>query len=301
MQFGNLLVNLPIGWQWYFTALVFLGGLCWGSFLNVCIYRIPLHLSIVLPPSHCPRCQRYIAWYDNIPLLSYLILRARCRHCNAAISPRYFFIELLTGFLFVLVWLKFVRLPGADGLGFAELNTIRIVPVYWLALAGLIVGTFVDFEHMIIPDRVTWGGIATGVVLSTLVPEMHFQDMPAGSVPWHAGTIEALKGAGVGFGLLWGVAFIGKMIFKRDAMGFGDVKLLGAIGAFLGWKAVIFTIIVSSAAGAIVGLTLVALKHKRLQSKIPYGPYLALAALLWMLWGPMWWQAYIRLFIFETP
>lgn len=301
MYFGEQLIILPTGWQWYFTILVFLGGLCWGSFLNVCIYRIPRRLSIVLPPSHCPRCQRYIAWYDNIPLLSYIVLRARCRHCNASISPRYFFIELLTGVLFVLVWLKFIRLPGVGIPGLAHLNTIWIVPIYWVAVAGLIVGTFVDFEHMIIPDRVTWGGIVTGVALSALVPEMHFNDMAPGSVPWHAGAVEALKGAGGGFGSLWGVAFFGKFAFKRDAMGFGDVKLLGAIGAFLGWKAVIFTIIVSSAAGALAGLTLIVLKYKRLQSKIPYGPYLAMAALLWILWGPTWWKAYVELFIYGAP
>ena len=152
---------------------------------------------------------------------------------------------------------------------------------------GLVLGTFVDFEHMLIPDRVSLGGIAAGLILSALVPALH------GAATFYGGLGAACLGALVGAGLLWGVALLGKLIFKKDAMGLGDVKLLGAIGAFLGWDAVLFTIMVSSLVGSVVGLTLVCTGKKEMQGRVPYGPYLALAALIWILWGPTLWNAYV--------
>jgi len=300
MNISDQLASIPLFGQLYLTTLVFFGGLCWGSFLNVCIHRIPIRLSIVMPPSHCPRCQKYIAWYDNIPLISYINLGGKCRHCHASISPRYFLIELLTGILFILVWLKFMHIPGVPGLGLAPVNSLWIVPVYWVVVAGLITGTFIDFEHMIIPDRVTIGGMIAGLVFSALVPDLHFQNLQPHTARWFNGALQSLTGMAIGFGILYGVAIVGRLAFKREAMGFGDVKLMGAIGAFLGWKAVLFTLIVSSFAGSAVGITLILLKRRQLQSKIPYGPYLALAALLWMLWGPSWWQAYVNYLAFST-
>jgi len=268
------MIDLPPVVGVYFSFLVFWFGSCIGSFLNVCIYRIPREESVVAPRSHCPNCGKMIAWYDNIPLVSYLALNARCRHCKQWITPRYFLVELLTAALFLMVWLKY---------GFSP-----VAPAYWLMISGLILGTFVDFEHMIIPDRVTIGGMIAGLVLSGLVPSLHET----------RSAVQALISSGIGlalgFGVLWLVAFFGKLAFKKDAMGFGDVKLLGAIGAFLGWKAVLFTILFSSFAGSVVGVAFIVGGRKEWQSRIPYGPYIALAAVVWVLWGQGWWQAYMN-------
>ena len=283
------------GWYLYFTVLFFLWGACCGSFLNVCIYRIPRDLSVIKPRSHCPHCSQYIAWYDNIPLVSYLALRARCRRCGGPIAVRYFLVELLTAVLFLLIWLKYGPTAGSRPLGLAPMTSIWLVPVYWLAIFGLVLGTFVDFEHMIIPDRVTLGGIVLGVALSALLPEMHHAGRVTGALTWQQAVLPSLIGVILGSGILWLLAWLGRLVFRRDAMGFGDVKLLGAIGAFLGWKAVLFTIMMSSLAGSIVGVSLIFAGKKRMQSKIPYGPYLALAALVWILWGPALWNAYVSL------
>lgn len=266
------------------SSLVFLFGACIGSFLNVCIYRIPLDESIVMPRSHCPHCDRLIAWYDNIPILSWFVLGARCRHCRKPISPRYVLVETLVAFLFTMVWLQY-------GLSI-------YTPVYWIVIAGLVVATFVDFEHYIIPDRISLGGIALGLLLSFILPELHsFNTLFSQTSHWQ-GLAQSAIGVASGAGTLWLVAIIGRMIFKKDAMGLGDVKLLGAIGAFLGWRAVVFTIVISSFVGSIVGITLIIFGGREWQSKIPYGPYIALAAILWIFFGPDLWNAYIE---FMTP
>jgi leader peptidase (prepilin peptidase)/N-methyltransferase len=161
--------------------------------------------------------------------------------------------------------------------------------------SGLVLGTFVDFDHMIIPDRVTLGGIVAGLILSPLIPSLH------GEATWFPALRESVFGAALGWGLLWAVAVIGKLIFRKEAMGFGDVKLLGAIGAFLGWRAVLFTVTVSSFFGAVVGLLLVAISRRGMQSRIPYGPYLALAALLWVFWGHWLWDGYLNLLTPAIP
>ena len=275
----------------FFAVLALAWGACVGSFLNVCIHRIPRELSVVAPRSHCPNCGKMIAWYHNIPLVSYLVLRARCRYCGARIIPRYFIVELLVACLFLLVWLKFDLADGSRALGLVPITDWKLVLVYWLMLSGLVLGTFVDFEHLIIPDRVTLGGIVAGVVLSALVPGLH------GAASIRAALLASALGAAVGWGSLWAVSVLGRMIFRKEAMGFGDVKLLGAIGAFLGWRAVLFTIVASSLFGSIVGVTLVLIGRKAMQSRIPYGPYLALAALIWVLWGPALVDLYIRLIV----
>lgn len=269
----------------YFTTLAFFFGACVGSFLNVCIHRIPLDESVVTPRSKCPKCNHMIAWYDNIPLVSYLVLRARCRGCGTHISVRYFLVELLTAVLFILVWSHY----GVDVA--ARTFDMRTL-VYWTMVGGLILGTFVDFEHMILPDRVTIGGMILGPVLSFLVPTMH-----EGAIGHVDGLVASLTGLGVGFGLLWLVGWAGKKVLKKDAMGFGDVKLLGAIGAFLGWQAVLFTVMFSSLIGSVVGVALIATRNKKWQSRIPFGPYLALAAVVWVLWGKGWWQAYVNMLV----
>ncbi len=250
----------------FVSAFIFFSGLCIGSFLNVCIWRIPRDESVAWPGSHCPACNHAIAPWDNIPLLSWLILNGKCRHCNVLISPRYFLVELLTGTLFAIIWLLH---------GWSVLT-----PLYIFFTSALILGTFVDFDHLILPDRVTIGGMIAGPILSFAFPALHGQTerLPA--------LLHSLGGLALGFGILWLVSTIGRLILKREAMGFGDVKLLGAIGACLGWQSVLFTIFFSSLSGTLVGLGLIAAGKKELQSRIPYGPHIALAALVWMLYGP---------------
>jgi len=276
-------------WRAFYAVLSFGWGTCIGSFLNVCIHRIPRELSVVKPRSFCPGCERTIPWYCNVPILSYVLLRGRCRFCGTRISARYVTVEMLVGLLFLLTWLKFDTMPGARPLALAPVEAWPLVPIYWLLVSGLVLGTFVDFEHLIIPDRVTLGGIVAGVALSAVAPALH------GESEMLYGLLWSLVGAALGWGILWLIAIFGRFVFRKEAMGFGDVKLLGAIGAFLGWRAVLFTIVVSSFAGSLVGVTLVALKMKAMQSRIPYGPYLALAAVIWMLWGPGIWNAYINM------
>jgi leader peptidase (prepilin peptidase)/N-methyltransferase len=196
-------------------------------------------------------------------------------------------VELLVALLFLLAWLKFDITPGTRPLGLDAITDFKLIPVYWLVIMGLVLGTFVDFEHMIIPDRVTLGGIICGLIASALVPSLHGQTHALPSL------LQSAIGAAFGWGLLWGVAIIGELIFKKEAMGFGDGKLMGAIGAFFGWQAVLFTIIISSFAGSIVGIAFIISGKKELQSKIPYGPYISLAALLWIYWGETWWNLYV--------
>ncbi len=266
----ELIENAPA----VFAALIFALGACIGSFLNVCIYRIPLDQSIVLPGSQCPYCKKPIAWYDNIPILSYFMLRGKCRACGASFSPRYAVVEALTAVLFLLVWLRYGVSP--------------LTPIYFLAISGLLLATFVDLDHMIIPDRVSIGGMLLGLVLSAFFPVLHGRDGMG------EGLVTSGIGLTVGFGSLWLVSVLGKWAFKKDAMGFGDVKLLGAIGAFVGWQGVLLTVMISSLLGTIIGLTFIIGGKQEWQSKIPYGPYLALGAILWMLWGMDWWTAYVE-------
>jgi leader peptidase (prepilin peptidase)/N-methyltransferase len=258
----------------YLTVMAFVGGACIGSFLNVCIHRIPREESIVHPRSRCPACGHPITWRDNIPLVSYFLLKTRCRHCGAAISPRYFVVELLTAFLFLAVWNHY----GLDAR----------TPVYLLMVSGLILGTFVDLDHMIIPDRVSLGGMAAGLLCSGLVPDLHGQ-----ADAW-LGVRDAAVGLAAGSGILLLVAWLGRRLLKKDAMGLGDVKLLGAIGAFLGWPGVLFTVMLSSLVGSAAGVGMILGGHREWQSRIPYGPYLALGAVTWVLGGHAWWDRYVQ-------
>ncbi len=281
-----------LSWSLALASFVFVFGACVGSFLNVCIYRIPRDLAIDRPRrSFCPHCQHTLAWYDNIPLISIWILHGRCRHCGVRISRRYFVVEIVVALLFTLVWLQYERPAGQAPLGLLSLPDARMVPVYWLVMSGLTLATFVDCEFLIIPNRVTLGGIALGVPLSAFVPSLHGVDS------WKAGGLAATLGAAVGVGLLWLVAEFGRWIFRREAMGLGDVKLLGAVGAFFGWRAVLFVIMLSSLLGSIAGILLILLGRKQLRSRIPYGPYLALATVIWMFWGQTIWSCY-RMIVF---
>jgi len=340
-------------WSFCFFSL----GCIVGSFLNVCIYRMPLELSVVSPPSHCPHCRYAIPFYLNIPLVTWLGLRGRCKNCGAPISPRYFIVELLTGLIFLACWLAFGRQsPG-------------VAAVYCLFMAGLIVATFIDFEHFIIPDEITFGGIAAGLLVSLAVPGLH----RVATRPSSLGL--SLLGVVFGAGVVYGILRLGKLLFgrqtiqlppaakiiftetalhlpdrevsyeelfyrpndtitfqartlelvdrgyrevsvrlspsalwideeklspdevayleaecseiilPREAMGLGDVKFMGAIGAFIGWQGALFSLMVSSLIGAAVGILLILARKREWSSRMPYGPYIALAAVIWVFWG----------------
>jgi leader peptidase (prepilin peptidase)/N-methyltransferase len=341
----------------FWSLAFFVFGCNIGSFLNVCIHRLPLGQSIASPPSHCPHCNYSNPWYLNIPLVTWLWLRGKCRNCGAPISIRYFLVELLTGITFLGCWNMFGRQSAVLAL------------VYCLFLSGLIVATFIDFEHFIIPDEITLGGMAVGFVISIFLWRLHDQITLVGGVK------ESLLGIGAGAGLIYGILRLGKLLFgrqrieiptdvkvvfsetgvflgdqeipyeelfyrksdvitlhartveladrcyrdvrvrltpqklqigddefnpeevphleadsaevvlPREAMGFGDVKFMGAIGAFLGWQAVFFSLMVSSIIGSVVGIALILFRKREWSSRLPYGPYIALAAAIWIFGG----------------
>ena len=264
-----------------FPFFVFFLGACWGSFANVCIYRWPNELSVVTPGSHCFNCKKDIAWYDNMPILSYFILRGKCRNCGSGYSCRYMLVEAFTGALFLGVWYAY---------GWSVHTT-----VYWVVIFGLIFGGFVDLDTQYLPDSVTVHGIWAGILVCTLFPVLQ------GVEGWKDGLIAAGTGAGIGFGLMWTVAQLGRLVFKKEAMGMGDVFLLGAIGAFFGWKAVLFNLIASSFAGSIVGVGLMALGKHELGRHTPFGPYMALGVFAWMFGGEPLIDWYLGFFTFEPP
>jgi leader peptidase (prepilin peptidase)/N-methyltransferase len=285
------LLSSEFPFRFFFTLLSFIWGACVGSYLNVCIYRIPKRLSTVAPRSFCPKCGTTIPWYYNIPLVSFLGLGGKCAYCRSAISARYFTVELITAWLFLLAWFKFDLTMGPRLLGLVPVTELMLVPIYWLMIGGLMLGTFVDFEHMIIPDRVTLGGIAAGLLISLAVPALQSQTSHL------QGLLSSVVGAATGWGILWSVGALGTYVLKKDAMGFGDVKLMGAIGAFFGWHAVLFTLMAASLFGTLVSIVLVAMGRREMKGRIPFGPYIALAALVWMYWGPTLWRLYLNLLI----
>jgi leader peptidase (prepilin peptidase)/N-methyltransferase len=237
------------------TALALL-GLVIGSFLNVCIHRLPRRRSIVSPPSSCPRCGYALRWYDNIPVLSYAALGGRCRGCKARISLRYPIVELITMLVFVAHYFVF----GLD---------IMLVPRLLFACA-LIVLFAIDLEHHLLLDVITLPGIVVGLAFSLLLPP---------------GIRSALIGALVGGGVLW---LIGEAYYRyagEEGMGGGDVKMLAMIGAFLGWKLAVLTLVFSSLAGSIVGLLVIATRRGGMKYALPYGTFLAIGALVASLFG----------------
>lgn len=341
----------------FWSVVFFVFGSMVGSFLNVCIHRMPLGLSVVSPPSHCPHCKYSIPWYLNMPLVTWLVLRGKCKNCGAPISVRYFLVELLTASLFLGCWLAYGE------------TSAWLALTYALLLAGMVAATFIDFEHFIIPDEITIGGVVVGVLLS-LCPQLHGQ-----ATIWQ-GLWHGLLGAGVGWLLIYSIVRLGKLMFgrqrlqlpleakivfsetavhlpdrdipfeelfyrqsdeiviqartlelidrgyanvtvrlspkqlrigdeefnpetiphmeavgseivlPREAMGFGDVKFMAAIGAFLGWQATVFSLIVSSFLGSIVGIIGIATKGRERFARIPYGPYIAGAATIWIFLSP---------------
>ncbi len=237
----------------FYASAIFLLGLAFGSFLNVCIYRLPLDLSVVTPRSACPRCKCLIAFYDNLPVVSWLLLRGRCRHCQARISSRYLFVELLTGVLFL----------GCYAYGGLTLATLKYC-VFGFLLLGLI---FTDAETKLLPDKLTLPGLALGVLFSLLVPvhDMASQFLPGMvSLPFSAdiaarllSLLDSLLGAALGASFIYGAGAVYLRWRGAEGMGFGDVKLMAMVGAFLGMKLTIFTIFAASLAGSLFGLTTV--------------------------------------------
>jgi len=242
--------------------LLFIFGAMIGSFLNVCIWRMPNEESVVKPSSRCPYCKKPIQWFDNIPLLSFILLGARCRYCKAKISFRYPLVELLTALLFIANYLF---------LGFTPKFFI-----YSAFECALIVGTFTDFMHYIIPDEITLGGLAAGLIVSIVYPQLH--NTP---IFWK-GFLYSLWGAAVGGSMIYATGFIGELIFKKEAMGGGDVKLMAMIGSVIGWKLVLLVFFLAPFFGAFIGIYL---KFVKKIDIIPYGPYLSLATLIAIFWG----------------
>ena len=337
----------------FWSAAFFVFGAMAGSFLNVCIYRMPRNMSVIAPSSRCLHCERRIPWRYNLPLVAWLFLRGKCAFCGHSISVRYFAVEALAGGGFLACWLFFGPSMG-------------VAVIYGFVLAGLIVATFIDVEHFIIPDEITLGGVVAGFFCSFLVPEIH-------GVEVRAEAMEAsFWGIAIGGGVVYGIVRVGKLLFgrrrielgenstvvfgeeglflpqqeirygeifyrrsdtvvvlakkaelidrcflnaevrlsqhslkiggerfppeavsylevvadrivlPREAMGLGDVKFVAAMGAFLGWQAVLFAMMLSSVVGAAVGVGLIAVGRRDWSSRLPYGPYLALAAAIWI-------------------
>ncbi|MBT8339666.1 MAG: A24 family peptidase [Desulfatitalea sp.] len=237
---------------------IFIVGICVGSFLNVCIFRLPSGRSIVKPPSACPKCGTGIRWYDNIPVVSYILLGGKCRNCRARVSLRYPTVELLTGLSALVLWLQFG----------AQWHTL----IYFVFIAALLAITFIDIDHQIIPDEISLPGIPIGFALSFLNPNLTWS--------------QSLIGIVVGAGALYGVIWCYYLATGRQGMGFGDVKLLGMIGAFIGWQGVLFTIMASSFIGTLVGLAEMIRTRQGMRLKIPFGPFLAIGAVLYLFFGP---------------
>lgn len=228
-----------------------------GSFLNVVIHRLPKGESLAFPPSACPRCGARIRPRDNLPVVGFLLLRGRCRDCREPISWRYPLVEALMGGLSLALW----ALHGPS----------LLFGVHFVFLAGLVVVTFIDLDLKIIPDSLSLGGVVAGLVFAFLTP-----------LGWKA----SLLGIGLGGGVLLAVAGGYYLLTRREGMGLGDVKLLAAIGAFLGWEAVLFTVFVSSLVGSALGLALTARRGSGMKLEVPFGPFLALGAAAWVFAGP---------------
>ena len=288
-------------------------GACIASFLNVVIWRTPRGESIVSPPSHCPKCNAPIKWYQNLPIISYLALRGKCANCRAAISPRYILIELLGGLLFLAAFWHLLggyfpaevhqHVGCCCGGGAAKLPSvpwpaIANLAVTWIWLSLMIAGTFIDFDHQLLPDFTTVGGMALGLGWGAVRTVLVWRRAPANLGEWLALPIVwSVIGLALGFGLLWLVRHFGSKVFHREAMGMGDVLLLGAVGALYGPVAAVFTMMLSSVYGSLAGLGLIALSRARLGKfvAIPFGPYLCLGCLTWMFFGPQLLDWYLAL------
>lgn len=245
--------------------ITFVFGSLVGSFLNVCIYRLPRKLSIVLPSSRCPACSAPVRPRDNIPLISFILLRGRCRHCRARISGRYPLVEALNALLFVLVVWRF-------GLG-------GHTPFFFAFCSAMIVITFIDLDFQIIPDAITLPGIITGLIAGSLILPDPFDRFSS------LGFRESIIGLAAGGAIFFLIAEVSYRILRQEAMGGGDIKMMAMIGAFMGWKSVLLTTFSGSLLGSIVGISFMVLTGKGRRTKIPFGPFLAAGALISLFYG----------------
>ena len=252
------------------SVVLFILGAIVGSFLNVCIVRLPHEQSVVLPRSHCVRCKKTIPWFDNVPFVSYLLLGGKCRSCGEKISPRYFLVELITA----LTFFGFYKYYGMN---------ILLLP-YLVMVCGFIVATFVDFEHRIIPDEVSVGGMCAGLIFSALIPQMH--DVAYLDRPWFLNHLHSLGlsflGVLIGGGSIYFMGLLGDFLFKKESLGGGDVKLLAMVGAFMGWEMAILTFFIAPFFGAVYGIIE---KIRTKDTAIAYGPFLVLGALICLFGG----------------
>jgi len=232
-------------------------GLIVGSFSNVCIYRIPRNESIVFPASHCPKCRSKIQPFDNIPLLSFILLKGRCRNCKSKISIRYPMVEFLTGLTYLIIYLVY-------GLSIQTL-------VYIILSSALIIIAFIDLNQQIIPDVISLPGIIIGFILSFFVPYISF--------------VDSILGIVVGGGIILVIGMGGSAIYKKEAMGGGDIKLAAMIGAFLGWRYIIISLFLGFFLGALAGIILIMSKIKKREDVIPFGPFIVLGSFITLFWG----------------
>jgi leader peptidase (prepilin peptidase)/N-methyltransferase len=244
---------------------LFLIGSIIGSFLNVCIHRIPLHQSIVTPRSHCPKCEKIIPWYHNVPILSYVWLRGKCAFCGERISPVYPFVELLTAVLFVILYLYF----GISALFF----------IYAYFACSIIILIFVDYYHRLLPAVITFPSIAIGFATSFVNPYIGPRDSGLGIL--------------VGAGVLTVVYFFFKWVRKKEGLGDGDIVMLAMVGAFLGWQNVLLVLFFSSFLGSLIGMVFILVLKKGADFMYPYGTFIGAAALPIMFWGELFWNRFI--------
>ena len=239
----------------YFFAFIF--GTAIGSFLNVCIFRLPLDQSIVTPSSHCFSCKKPIPFYDNIPLVSFILLRGKCRHCGVPFSFQYPVVELLAGFFALACVFRW---------GF----TINALSIF-IFIAALIVITFIDFEHKIIPDVISLPGLLYGLLASLIFQRISF--------------VDSLLGGLLGGGSLLLVAGLYYLLTKQEGMGLGAVKLIAMMGTFLGWQSILFIVMIGSITGAMIQLTAMVIKKKGRRYAIPFGPFLSFGAVAYLFYG----------------
>jgi len=254
-----------------FSTLAFsIFGLLFGSFANVCVHRIPRRESVVSPGSKCPHCHKNIVWYDNIPVISWLLLKRKCRYCKNPISWRYPMLELSMALIWGLIAWHYPLTPYPS---LFFIQALVLVSMLWVL-------TLIDLETFLLPDVITLPGIVIGLLFA-----------------WQAGyIIDATLGALIGYAVFWLVARMFLLTTGREGMGQGDFKLLAMLGAFMGWQALPFIILLSSVTGAIIGSVSLIVAKKGLQTEIPYGPYLAAAGIIWFFWAePIlhWYQAII--------
>jgi leader peptidase (prepilin peptidase)/N-methyltransferase len=240
-----------------FYIFAFIFGAVVGSFLNVCIYRLPEEKSVVFPPSACPNCGYQIRWYDNVPIFSFLLLRAKCRSCKTPISWRYPLVEALNGTLTLLLFMKY-----GPSLPFLAL---------FIFCSSLVVITFIDLDHQIIPDEISLPGIVIGFIFSFFLP-------------W-SGWLNSLSGILLGGGSLFLVAWGYEKLTGKEGMGGGDIKLLAMMGGFLGWRSVPFIIFAASLVGSVIGVSTMLIQKKDGKLAIPFGPFLAFGAILYIFYG----------------